>query len=475
MIKHRVTFFNPTGSNDNVIEKVSLNYLKVAEDLEIPREDKYKIIQSELPAAIKLLRLQWSKPLGSNTAAPLFVENQVQQPGLHIYASPEAIADADVFFAELNDFVSTRFGFQLSSQDWVPTTYSVLVSIDNVLLDSILQGIKQFLQTLVGDEFEPSLLAADNLDIIIDKDTTTCKTLIIDSSKLSLEFKVTSKNVKHEIGVFMLDDKVTTIDDLMLSGVRFVIDPLGNPVDKLEQTLFHVKPRHRLVPGVSADVSIETPQGLHPTLKYKVEGAPALPDGADTSNCKLFYYQTLSKSFFIDKYQLPKNFSVVSLYGNLDLEAPEYKVDGWGVESLMNIEGDLVDFEFTIHSRYQEPTEEGKDMVEKVIYPPNLFYACSVDKDEHLLGTSPFDYTSSLASNVGGFQSYFTDDTVFYHVTQESSELLVSIPRGKGDAIEVNQLTVLVLGLGIAWLFYKFIKILLSRSEYAVSEEKKKE
>lgn len=473
MIRHRVTIFNPTDSNDDVIKSVSSNFLEIPALKDFPREDKYIVPSTKpLPPTIKLIRVQWRLHFDYNSQTnPLFIEGQNQQPGLLLYAVPsENVVDVNEFYKDVNEYMYDNLKLE-GDFDWVASATSVFISKQDVKELPI--QVKDYTKSVLNLENKETLLLlldnSSNLDIILNSDSTTVLTYLQDTSKLPLQkFTVTSPSIKHEIGIFMLDKEITAIDDIMLSGVRFVIDPLekDSPDDKLHKTLFHVKPRHRNFPSTTYDVALEDPVGLHPTLQFKFGDLnldiTLVVEGTDTNSCKLFYYQLLPKAFFIDKYQLPNQLSLISIYGDTDLEAPEYKIDGWGVEALFEVE-QLQDFEFTIHSRYQLPILDSSeaDSVPKIINKPSIFYACNVHEDANLLKTSPFDYTGSLAENIGGYQAYFTENTAFYHLTQVEPEnrLVIDIPRGKGDIHTVNQMTLMVLGLGISWLLYKCLLI----------------
>ncbi|CAH2352338.1 protein Pbn1p [[Candida] railenensis] len=486
MIRHRVTIFNPTDSNEDVIKSVSSNFLEIPPLKGFPREDKYIVPSTTpLPPTIKLIRVQWRSNFDYNSQTnPLFIEGQTQQPGLLLYVAPsENVVDADEFYQDINEYIYEIFKLKVDF-NWVASATSVFIS--NQDIKELPVQVKDYTKSVLNLENEESLSSlldnTSNLDIIIKSDSTTVMTYLQDTSYLPLQkFTVTSPSIKHEIGIFMLDKEITSVDDIMLSGVRFVIDPSesDSPDDKLHKTLFHVKPRHRYFPSTRYNVALEEPVGLHPTLQFKFGDLnldiAKVAEGTDTDSCKLFYYQLLPKAFFIDKYQLPTQLSLISIYGDTDLEAPEYKIDGWGVEALFEVK-QLQDFEFTMHSRYQLPTEKSSelDYVPKVINKPSIFYACNVHEDANLLKTSPFDYTDSLAENIGGYQSYFTENTAFYHLTQDEPEnrLIINIPRGKGDIYTVNQLTLMALGLGITWLTYKCLLIFTGRSRKVTNAKK---
>ncbi|CAK7916192.1 protein Pbn1p [[Candida] anglica] len=490
--KHRITYFNPTSSNDNVIKSVSENFLELPVLEGYPREDKISIPSNTvLPRSIKLLRFQWSD--GSSNVSPIFREPSTQQLGFHIHAAPQKDAHIENFWPDLCLLLTKILGERISPDQFVITTNSVYISRPATEIPAkLIENVKtHWLQNdKAADVSSLNTLSAlgSNIDIIMKPDGVVFSSVIPDSSSIN-ELQETESTVfksineesstKQEIGIFLLDEGISSEDDLTLSGVRFIIDPLDSTSDdKLHKTLFHVKPRHRHFTSASYSVALEDPVGLHPTLQIRFNDtlqSPQLGDGLDIEECKLFYYQSLQKSFFVDKYQLPKNVSLITLFGNSDLEAPAYKINSWGVEALLELESES-DLDFTLHSRYQLPAKAGEnDTITQTINTPSIFYACTVPKDSEALSASPFDYTSALAYNTGSFQSYFTDDTVFYHIDHSPKTLDINIPRGTGNPSEINYWTWLILGVGISWLLYKSVSLLWKPSPKPISPTKKTE
>ncbi|KAL7666709.1 Protein PBN1 [[Candida] zeylanoides] len=448
MFRHRVTVFNPRDSNDNIIEYVGHDLLRLSPLEGFAREDKYSWAQSHLPSAVSSLRIQWA-PVRKAASSPLWVEYYTQPPGLQVYATPQEGVDVAQFYAQLNQLASEWAGINVTTADWVANSNVVTWISPNFSSASILLSrLSSLLPPEDARQFDA--LAAANVDVYLTHDKSTLKAFTDNWVSPNSAFAPTSPQTRHEIGIFILDREITTADDLMLSGVRYVIDPTAPDNDKLHQTMFHVKPRHRVHGKYT--VGLVQPQGLHPTLQFRGQGPSTLPHDADVSDCKLYYYHAVSKSFFIDKFQLPKHFSTVLMYGDSDLEAPEYRCRGWGVEAMFEVDGSR-DFDLTLHSRYQAPvTDASTTRVDRHMGSPMLFYACSAT-EANLLATSPFDTPAT------GPQGFFTNDTVFYHLQSSSPVLTASIPRARGNPALVESLTLAVVALGFAWLVYKMAAI----------------
>lgn len=454
MFRHRVTIFNPRELNDNVIESVCHDLLRLSPNEGFAREDKYLWAQLQLPLAVNLLRIRWAR-VRRASGLPLWVEYHTQPPGLQVYATPQDGVDVAQFYAQLNQFASEWAAVNVTTADWVANLNAVTWILPSLTFAStLLLRLLSLLPPEDARQFDS--LAATNVDVNLNHDESTLKAFSDSWVSTNSVFAPTSPQTRHEIGIFILDREITTADDLMLSGVRYVIDPSAPGNDKLHQTMFHVKPRHR--EHSEYTVGLAQPQGLHPTLQFRVEGPLALPHDADVSDCKLYYYHAVPKLFFIDKFQLPKHFSTVLMYGDSDLEAPEYRCRGWGVEAMFEVDG-WHDFDLTLHLRYQAPVADASPTsIDRHMGTPMLFYACSA-ADANLLATSPFDTPAT------GPHGFFTNDTVFYHFKSSSPALTASIPRARGNPALVESLTLAVVALGFTWLLYK-IAAISYRSSY---------
>ena len=244
----------------------------------------------------------------------------------------------------------------------------------------------------------------------------------------------------------------------MLSGLRVILNGDDDKNEEyLQKTLFHVKRRQRQSRGTYSSQVKEN--GMHPFLKTDIHSD--IPNDEDLIQCKLYYYLDLNKSFFVDKYQLPKEFTSYVNFGNTDLELPEYKINEWGSEILMEIENNQ-QISLPLHSRYQLPNNESSIRVTG-INDPLIFYGCDV-KDSYLLESSPFDNRLDIGGN---YERFFTDNTVFYHLLSHENQLQINIPRGNELIKKINFVTNLVFIAGVVLIFYKIVQGIFKRNPSA--------
>lgn len=407
MIRERITILNPGSSHEGFIEEVDGTHLKLSETGMVERKitGEYK-----LPDSIKQVRIQMKRQE---------VDSRVFQyefgSGLHISVVPNT-RDEEVFYQEMNDFLDL-IGLQ-GSDEWI-MSYNSLYYHTPEVRDWTLEGYG------IGRE--------SALDINWSNGQVVIKTLNDQAVK---EYQQET-GVKKEIGVFLIDDEISTKDDLVLSGVR--IELMGQE-DYIHRTLFHIKPRIRKI-GES-EVKLVS-NGMHPKLQTNYEHKQDLDQDVDLESCQKYQYMTIPKEFFLDKYQIGNNQLVVN-FGNLDLEKPSYLIKEWGTELLLQVPNQLAN-EIEIHSRYQTPNNLGKTTIS--FNKPINFIACDLAKDEeYLLQNNPFDNKLSIGAN---FDKLFTNKTVFYLFDQPHDQLQVDIPNARPTNVDLITLSVLFVGVVI--------------------------
>lgn len=451
--RHRITIYNPLNTNDDLIESVNSTHLLLNSTTlkkgEFVREDKITVRGYTHPqlGLIKSIRIHVNdinRPL-----CPVFGYNY--QTGLNVYVTPTLDVSNDAvkeeFYRQVSAFLKEIFGVAVSSDQFV-------ISVNALYYHSAtVPRITSF----------PVDLPQDWANVDLTYDGLEEKLIVKSTSSISA-FSATSVDSSIEVGLFKIDDNISSADDLVLTGIRVLLEP-HQAEKSLHKTLFHVKPRHRYLES-QAETTVR-PSGLHPVVETRFSQVVE-PSDVDVDECKLYYYINLNRSLFVDKYQLGPDFQLVGLFGNSDLELPEYKIADWGTEVLLEAVG-LKDLDLTLHSRYQLPqTSESTDVT---LEKPIVFYACNVAEDEYLLVNSPFDNKGAIG---GSYENFFTNDTVFYHFQLDQDNTLVNIPNGHTSLDRVNSITFGALGLGIVFLMYKLATVFLSGTKVKTATKEKK-
>ena len=145
------------------------------------------------------------------------------------------------------------------------------------------------------------------------------------------------------------------------------------------------------------------------------------------------------------------------------MELPEYKISEWGNEVLLEFDNITNEVNLTLHSRYQLPENANEKTDTTIINtPPTIFIGCNV-KEGNLLGKSPFDTKSNIGGN---YEVYFTEDTVFYHLLDQSKDTLtIDIPHGVTTFDRINSITILGLLIGILFIVYSIFSKLFFTSK----------
>ncbi|CUS24254.1 LAQU0S15e00408g1_1 [Lachancea quebecensis] len=289
--------------------------------------------------------------------------------------------------------------------------------------------VRQFLPK----EFNPTelMLKDRDYDIIMDDKISMNEYYMIKSDS-NETLKYEDGYGKLEVGMFFAEPSDHL--DVNLNGLRCTWSSTGQ-IDKCHKTYLFYQRAHTESTNSNTIVEHLEPIGLHPTIRVDLRGE------APSENCEHYMYLAAPAGLFIDKFQS----APVFIAGADDLEMPEYKIDNgtWGFESLFSLKpGQLNDIK--LHARYVTPQPWGNSKL--IEYNPIIFQACDTGNME--VQNSPF-YTRSL-----GFESFFTNDTVFKHF--HSATLSVSVPAANtNDFQAVWFVTSMCLVLSVAYLLIK--------------------
>jgi PIG-X / PBN1 len=251
-----------------------------------------------------------------------------------------------------------------------------------------------------------------------------------------------------EVGV-LSQSPATDAHDIQLSGFLTVIGQDDQP----KPTLFHFPSRHHSVPGQQSQqrytVSVQQPQGLHPTLQISFPSASTLtwPENRPKdSHCALQSYIVLPSYIFADEYAFNSGDPLFaeshhirathSISGETDLEAPDNVVRRWGSTLLIEpalpstngsrpLSSDQWDVTVPLHLRYLSPTQGGQSRVD--LAWPIVYWACTAEEGTKF-PVNPFDRVNL------GFEGLYGPRTMFYHLEPN--------PVCAGDSRLVNVLDV---------------------------------
>src|SRR3954452_15863481 len=119
--------------------------------------------------------------------------------------------------------------------------------------------------------------------------------------------------------------------------------------------MFSFPSRHQpLLEPASNTVSFTPPTGLHPTMSISMpRSSLKRPPASSEATCALHTYLTLPSTIFGDQYQLGTTdnlfleshnlIALRALAGEMDLEAPDWVVNRWGSNWLLELATPLED------------------------------------------------------------------------------------------------------------------------------------
>lgn len=255
---------------------------------------------------------------------------------------------------------------------------------------------------------------------------------------------------------------------------------------------------HPLTPDAKYTVSFEHPTGLHPTMTISLSQEALTPPPADKhATCALHTHLTLPSTIFADKYQLSTTdplflashrlVALRAVSGETDLEAPDWSVDQWGSNWLLELDTSLdrdqgqsqsqdkeqnkeqnkekekengdsmasgLNVTIPLHLRYLHPSTSGYKAAE--VPWPVVFWACEIDGKSDKMAGNPFDRVRL------GWDGLFGANTLFYqvHPLARGSGLVetIDVPvldTGVVSSRMVELGTIAVITLGFAWVLWK--------------------
>lgn len=282
-----------------------------------------------------------------------------------------------------------------------------------------------------------------------------------------------------EVGI-LSTSQATDAHDLQLSGFLTVV----GEDDKPKPTHFHFPSRHHNLPEQQSQqrytVSVQQPQGLHPTLQISFPSGLALtwPESRPKdSQCALQSYFVLPSYIFPDEYAFKSGDPLFaeshnirkthSISGETDLEAPDYVIKRWGSTLLIEPAVPLInssssspmeEWSVTIplHLRYLAPSSGGLESVD--IPWPMLYWACTAEEGTKF-PVNPFDRVNL------GYEGLYGPRTMFYHLepspsSAESGRLVerLAVPVYDTSKINANTIeltTLVIITAGFLWVAVK--------------------
>lgn len=166
----------------------------------------------------------------------------------------------------------------------------------------------------------------------------------------------------------------------------------------------------RLRPLDSKDATYATTiagNGSHLEFKTQAQSAIKQQKFNQKADCRLFAEYVLPKEYFFDAFELQNRFpNKTQLYGEQDLEAPTWKVSGWGSILYVDIEeawATAAAISIPFHARYFEPSTKASPRRTRVM-APQLFQSCH-QADQAFID-NPWE-TSTFKSQVLGEDQYY--------------------------------------------------------------------
>ncbi|KAJ5270453.1 hypothetical protein N7505_006211 [Penicillium chrysogenum] len=487
-MKQRITFIQRVDAGFDPQQAVLTASSLSVRGLDAAREDRITVGLDELPEEFRAvleqsheLHLRWASERSFDAVPPF---SSRVSPGLHVHYTPlESESSSEALCTLLRTVVAPTKDAQykdcLKQEDSFITpplrsTQFASASLQYYTYLPSIQSLVRYIQTTVcghsradGPECHTradALLSADSVDIDYD---SVSRALTVSGLWTSPptggwtdQFrKPASAADQIEFGLLGADAGLEP-EEIKMGGLLAVV----GLDEKLKPTMFSFPSRHQSLPEPSTyAVSFASPTGLHPTI--------------DTT-CALHTYLTLPSTIFGDQYQLATTdplfleshnlVALRALAGEMDLEAPDWVVQRWGSNWLLELSTpretedatttpDPSNWTATIplHLRYLPPSETGHRTAH--IPWPVVFWACTAEDDTNM-GVNPFDRTNL------GWDSLFHPRTLFYQLQPAGDRLVeeVDVPvlrlEGgdgyfQGKHIELG--TCVFISLGFMWVLWR--------------------
>ena len=172
--------------------------------------------------------------------------------------------------------------------------------------------------------------------------------------------------------------------------------------------------------------------------------------------------------------------NVRSIYGEIDLEAPDWVIKKWGSNVLVEIldPSETVPGSWTVevplHLRYLQPEANVLGLVDVQVPWPVVFWACTAE-DGTKMSVNPFDRTNL------GYDGLFGPRTLFYHLSpsphsqnQSLTETLRVPVMAMEKAVWVEEGTIAAIAVGFLWIAYVLTASLLRMRSVLVDGNAKK-
>ena len=435
------------------------------------------------------IQVKWLNDIPVDRTVPA---HSVQEIGLHIDVVP--IEGTEVEWSDLKDLLKSYFDIEdfegqkttIRANDCL-SFYSPLNNLKPLAskLTTLLCSDKTCVTELQELEFADSFALtygklpenakawSDVSDVVLEvywnDRKSMAQTLGLETSTLYHRSVIAEK---VEIGLLSVHPEYT------MPGFTWGLTGFSQSLDSdhKEKLLFQYSTKHQPSRGTYR-ADFERPTGLHPKHVLFLENALS-----PQAQCSLFAKYTFTKSLFLDKYQLaelnkptPSRDAVGYLYGiwgEADLEAPIWAVDGYGSEALLQIytknrpAGETpgtFQFELPTHSRYEVP-QVNSTIVAEIQPWPVVFWACQPTVEEKQNNPSP----ASVETSNLGYEALFPKNTVFHYLQPSVSagqrlQSQFDIPVAPFSSYETVQLVTVVAIFGS--FFYLIYEIFRSVSQ----------
>ncbi|KAI5303083.1 protease B nonderepressible form [Ascosphaera pollenicola] len=518
-MKRRSTFFHEGGGRFDP-QQLSLSSTSLTiRELDAARQERFTFDIDEAPNNLRKLleqchelHIRWASQTAHDAIGPF---SSRISPGLHVQLAPRSGQGVGKLCQTLKEVFSDELKCSRPEKSFTPVECHPAQGCNPALLQYY-----QLLPTL--DDFIPraqlrlchredelckdhilQLSSADSLDIDFDDSSNTVKVTSFWSKPFTAsglwneEIEAAQHGASRaEVGVLALQQS-TQAHKLSVGGFLATI----GEHEELKSSLFSFASRHHPLPeSATFTVQFLEPTGLHPTMQISLP-----PDSLQPPDptCSLHTYLTLPSTIFPDQYQLKTKDTIYRasnrwhhaelVAGELDLEAPDWRVEKWGSNVLIEL-ADPTDDELVggmhvtvpLHLRYLQPAGGG---YRNISVPwPVVFWACAGSERRF----SPFDRQHL------GYDDVFGPDTLFYHVHplshyveeglngDERAPLVegITVPvldmdaKGKqmNQARFIKLATVVIILAGFAWVLYKLRLVFSSsgaRTDGPEKEDKK--
>ncbi|KAJ5795077.1 Glycosylphosphatidylinositol-mannosyltransferase I PIG-X/PBN1 [Penicillium paradoxum] len=509
-MKRRITFVQSIDAGFDPQQAVLTTSSLSVRDLDAAREDRITVGLDELPDELRgvfeqshELHLRWASERSYDAVAPF---TSRVSPGLHVHYTPlTSDSSSEALCTLLRTVVAPNQDSQykncLKPEDsfitppLLSTRFASSASFQYHTQLTSIESLVKYIQTAVcgksdvhGTEchtWAHALVSADSVDI--------------DYDSISHALTVSGLWTRPPTGGWtdQFDTPTSTTDQIEfgLLGAEPGLEPeeikMGGLLavvgqdKKLKPTMFSFPSRHQpLIEPASYTVSFAPPTGLHPMMSISMpRSSLKRPPAPSEATCALHTYLTLPSNIFGDQFQLGttdplflESHNIVALRalaGEMDLEAPDWVIQRWGSNWLLELATPEITDEAStpdssnwtatipLHLRYLPPSETGYRTAH--VPWPVVFWACTAE-DGTKMGVNPFDRTNL------GWDGLFGPRTMFYQLQPTGERLIedIDVPvlrlgedgYFQGKHIELG--TCVVISLGFLWVLWRLVRVTLS-------------